>query len=213
LISGEHSQTPNVRLQIHDENKLPGKFIYVPAGYRNFGPIFFKKNPEEPTEVLLSVWDEEANVERCLSRSAWYSSEEQRQAHMFKNIGPTAETLNEIGWSWSFAHSDNDNVNWASVADVDFVIARSFFVRSARAGSWRACNNLAVMMLRGCGRIPSPTVAVKLLIRADRLAQHRASQPLKHLSECYRTGFGVAPDSKEADHLEKLSQMAEKQQK
>ena len=209
LIAEARVRSPNTRLKLQAGNKLSGSVLYVPETYRNLGPLFFRKDASDPRGVILSAWNQETGLESNLVRSVWVSDEE-RTAHNKGDTDCSGATLNSVAWSWSFAHDLNDSSGTPSNADVDLRIARKFFILAARKGDWSACNNLAVMMLRGLGRPAMSAFAVKLFAKSCSLARNLEPKPLQHLAHCYSEGIGVRIDPEAAARYSALAENAER---
>jgi hypothetical protein len=195
---------------IDPRNNLAGKVLFVPEWFRSHGPVFFKKDIENPKQVLLSTWDDENNREDILSADSWFENQKDRQDYLLfkKPIPPRA--LNGLGWSWSFAHQREGDILWHTNHEIDWKIARCFFVNATRAGSWLGANNLAVMRLKGYLSQKSPSFSVVMLRRSIRLSRGREGIPLRHLADCYRAGAGVGVDVAKADELIRAAEKVKK---
>jgi hypothetical protein len=181
--------------------KLAGSVLFLPESYYRLGPIFFKKDLEDPSKVVLSVWDEASGQESNLVVSAWYRSRDEWKRHLLFGASPSPEALNALGMSWSFAHMSGDGESWISKAEVNLVFARRFFTVAARLGNWAACNNLALLALNGLGRRQNKGLAVMLLEKAVRLSNEKYVRPLRNLASCYETGTDIPKNIERAAYL------------
>lgn len=180
--------------------RMPGRYLYLPRGLIIGRPVFWRRVRGKPSMVEVSTVKMTADGairELCRTVPSWYRSDAQRQAHR-EGQKASAETLNSLGWSVSFAWRTPDKSRWTEHAGVDFPKAQAYFVAAAKRGLWAAYNNLGVMARDGLGRSTDAQQAFRYFQRA---AEPEQKTPLKHLAACYRDGVGVQQDTERARKL------------
>ena len=183
--------------------RLPSLFLYVPAGFVDDRPCYWRRAPHDPGTVEISSVSIDAAgaiKEEIISVFSWIRDDE-HLASLRDGDGPDPAALNAIGWSLSFGHRTED-LKWYEAQGVDLRLAKSYFAAAAEQGYWAAWNNLGVLARDGLIEPPDEERAFECFGRA---AQERNPIPIRHLADCYRNGVGVTKDPDQATFLDKLA--------
>jgi hypothetical protein len=203
------------RLRLHRRDRLPGTYLYLPAGWVGDAPAMWRWSEQDPGLIEVSSFqlDPQGNlVTNIFLVPGWLHDDEEFERWL---NNPTAalspQTLNAIGFSYSFQWKLVDGPFWyIGLPNVNFAIARDHFERAAKKGYWAALNNLGVMYRDGLGVEKDVARAFALF---DRAAQSLEPIPLGHLAECYRSGSGCAADAELAAFISELIEVRREEEK
>lgn len=190
------------RLRLGKAERLPGHYLEVPAEVLE-APSRWRWCPDDPASIELSfaeVTPDGCVLEHAHKLPAWLRNDGDREAFV-RGEPLSADTLNAIGWSLSFAWRVDGYTEWTKLPSVDLPLARSYFERAAALGHWAAVNNLGVMARDGVGCQANPVTSYRLFHEA---AESLDVVPLRHLARCYRDGVGVEPNPEFLAFLEEL---------
>jgi hypothetical protein len=207
------------RVRIPKQERIPGAFFYVPAGWVGDAPSYWRWRASDPSYVEIScvrlIKEGDLQTETFSTPSWLTSNEEFATWHVDPNAAPSPKALNAIGWALSFAWradvwKDRPSSIWhLGLPGVDFALAKTYFERAAVSGYWVALNNLAVMHRDGLGVQRDPLKAFALFQQA---ARDLDPTPLRHLANCYRDGIGCDPDPEQQAFIEELISLKEREQ-
>lgn len=203
------------RVRMPQGDRLPGKYVYVPAGWVGDAPAYWRWSPENASFIEIScirLMDQrQVEIQTFLVPNWFWKDEDFEQWRANPSADLTPETFTAIGFALSFAwrlHESNLFVH--KLPCVDFARAKSYFEQAAKCGYWVAINNLGVMYRDGLGVERDPSKAFELFSRA---AQSLDPTPLRHLANCYRDGCGCERDAEYQAFLEELIAVRKEEQK
>lgn len=188
---------------------IPGRFLALPASVCRDVPLFWRRHSSDPALIdvsTVSIGAETFGAEARHSCASWTSSMADLDA-VTRGEPLSATTLNHLGWWLSF-HWRSDQPDWYQVPTVDWPLAQIYFQKAADLGSWAAQNNLGVIYRDGLGVAPDPGLAFRYFEQAAKALE---PLPLRHLARCFRTGFGVPQDDVQADFIDELADLHDRE--
>jgi len=170
-------------------------------------PFFWRRSASDPSLVDVSSIQVDANScepyqgdERKETVPSWMSSDEDIEAFL-RRAPLTAETLNGLDWSLSF-HCAIQKIQTGTFLIMSIGIRLESISKKQRSWDLGLTQYLGVIYRDGFGITPDPIISFRYFESA---AQHMDAISIRHLADCYRTGWGVKPDDAQAAFLDELA--------
>jgi TPR repeat protein len=193
------------RIKINDHKHLPGTYLYVPVGWVDRAPAYWRWCQDDPGLIEIScirVNENDLISSESFRVASWLRDDEQFASwRAAPGADLPADALNAIGFAHSFGWKTESPDWYVNHPSVDFQLARVYFERSAALGFWAAINNLGVIYRDGLGVAVDHVMAFSFFYRA---AQSLEPISMRHLAHCYREGLGCERDAEMASFLEEL---------
>jgi hypothetical protein len=120
------------RIRMPRRERMPGRYIYVPAGWTGDAPAYWRWSRNDAGSVELScirVKEQGVLETRTFNVPGWlHNDEEFEQWRADPNLDLAPRAMNAIGFSLSFAWRSHDRPFWhVGLPCIDFDVARPIF--------------------------------------------------------------------------------------